>query len=70
MSRLLNIVATMGLLVGERQAGTPRPEVPPSLQAPAGEEVFLAAHVERSASSTSYLDKPVARRYLYPRELP
>jgi Protein of unknown function (DUF3455) len=46
MSRLLNIVAAMGLLVGERQAGTPRPEVPPSLQAPSGEEVVLAAHAK------------------------
>lgn len=45
-SRLQNIVAAMGLLVGGRQAGTRRPEVPPSVQASAGEEVVLAAQAK------------------------
>ena len=46
MSRLLNIVAAMGFLAGAQGAGTARPEVPKSLEAPAGEEVVLAAHAK------------------------
>jgi hypothetical protein len=46
MSRLLNIMAAMGFLVGVQGAGTARPEVPDSLKAPAGEEVVLMAHAK------------------------
>ena len=46
MSRLLNIVAAMGLLMARQGAGTARPEVPESLKAPAGEEVVLGAHAK------------------------
>jgi hypothetical protein len=44
MSRLLSFLAAMGFLAGAQSAGTARPEVPKSLEAPAGEEVVLAAH--------------------------
>jgi Protein of unknown function (DUF3455) len=46
MSKLLNIVAAMGLLAGVQGAGTMRPEVPESLKAPAGEDVVLVAHAK------------------------
>jgi hypothetical protein len=46
MSKLLNIVAAMGFLVGAQSAGTARPELPESLTAPAGEQVVLWAHAK------------------------
>ncbi|HET8922880.1 MAG TPA: DUF3455 domain-containing protein [Candidatus Acidoferrum sp.] len=44
MSRLLGLVAAVGLLIGWQGAGPARPEVPKSLEAPAGEEVILVGH--------------------------
>jgi hypothetical protein len=48
MSRVLSVVlgigAAMGLLMARQSTGPGRPEVPEIIQAPAGEEVVLAAH--------------------------
>jgi hypothetical protein len=38
------VTIAAGMLFAEQVAGPPRPEVPESLKAPAGEQVVLAAH--------------------------
>jgi hypothetical protein len=44
MSRLIQVVAAMGMLLAAHGQGPARPEVPESLKAPVGEEVILVAH--------------------------
>jgi hypothetical protein len=44
MSRLLKIVAMMGMMFAAQGSGIPRPTVPKILEAPAGEEVILVGH--------------------------
>jgi hypothetical protein len=47
MSKSMQLAATVGILL-TAQAQSPRPEVPGSLKAPAGEEVILSAHATGS----------------------
>ncbi len=44
MNRLMQMVAAIGMLLTGQSQGPARPEVPKSLETPAGEEVILAAH--------------------------
>jgi len=44
MNRLIEVLAVAGVLFAAQGSGGARPEVPESLQAPAGEQVILAAH--------------------------
>jgi len=46
MNRILQVVAAMGLFAAWQGGKTNRPEVPETLQAPAGEEVVLGAHAK------------------------
>jgi predicted FMN-binding regulatory protein PaiB len=44
MNRVIQVAGAIGMLFAAGGQGPARPEVPESLQAPAGEEVILAAH--------------------------
>src|SRR3981189_3282101 len=44
MKRLIQVAGAIGMLLAGQGQGPARPEVPENLQAPAGEEVILAAH--------------------------
>jgi hypothetical protein len=44
MSRLIQVVVAIGMLLGAQSQGPARPDVPESLKAPADEEVILMAH--------------------------
>jgi Protein of unknown function (DUF3455) len=46
MNRILTMVAVAGMFAALQGAKTGRPEVPPNLQAPPGEEVVLSAHAK------------------------
>ena len=44
MSKIISVVAAIGMLLAAEGQGPMRPEVPESLKAPAGEQVILSAH--------------------------